>query len=454
MWGKERASGMIATLENKNAGELRRNRIVWTFRICATVFALLLCGLLLTACDQKPKAAPLPAPPPPPPEVATVAVVPQTLVLTAELPGRTSPYLIAEVRPQASGLIKKSLFTEGANVKAGQVLYEIDSAPFKAAQERAAANLEALRKDADRAKTFLSASIASVTQQKATVALAHMNRQRFEILLKDKAISASDSDQAVARADVAEVTLKATEAQVQRDRAAVAAAEAEVQRASAALEALRNNLSYSQITAPISGRIGKSAVTNDTLVTDSHPIVLTTIQQIDPIYVDVPQSTADLRLQHRLDEGEMNSDGTGVNNVQLLLEDGAKYPLEGAIQFRDASAEPTTRSAILRMVFPNPNGVLQPGMFVRAVVKDGVNEHAILIPRQAVSRNPKGEPMALIVSGEEIVQQRMITLNRMLGDQWLVSSGLQPGDRVITEGAQQVRPGAKVKAVEFNPFLK
>ena len=391
--------------------------------------------------------------------MVTVTIVPQTLVLTAELPGRTSPYLTAEVRPQVSGLIKKQLFTEGSNVKAGQVLYEIDSAQFKAALESATAHLDALRKDAERARTFLNASMASVTQQKATVALAHMNRQRVEILLKDKTISAGDSDQAVARADmaradVAEVTLKATVAQMQRDQAAAAAAEAEVQQASAALEALRTNPSFSQITAPISGRVGKSAVINDTLVTDSQPVVLTTIQQIDPIYVDVPQATADLRLQHRLDEGEMNRDGTSENNVQLLLEDGTKYPLDGAVQFRDVSAEPTMRSAILRMVFPNPNGALQPGMFVRAVVKDGVNEHAILIPRQAVSRTPKGEPMALIVDGEGIVQRRMLALNRILGDQWLVSSGLQPGDRVIADGAQKLAPGAKVNAVAFASFSK
>ena len=425
-----------------------RNRFGWPSRACDAVWATLFCGLLLTACNRQPKTAASP----PPPEVATVTVTQRPLLLTTELPGRTSPYLIAEIRPQVSGLIQKRLFTEGSDVKAGQVLYEIDPAPFKAALDSAAANLEAMRRAADRERAALTASIAGVTRQQATVSFARTNRRRFEDLFKDKAVSASDSDQAVTGADVAEATLKVTEAQVQSDRAAVAAAEAAIQQAAAALETVRINLGYTQITAPISGRIGKSTVTGGAIVTAFQPAALATIQQMDPIYVDVPQSTAELlRLQHRLDEGRMNREGTSSNSVQILLEDGTKYPLEGALQFRDVSVEPTTGSVILRMVFPNPNGVLLPGMFVRAVVKEGVNGQAILIPQQAVSRTPKGDPVALIVDGEGKVQQRMLALDRALGDQWLVSSGLQPGDRVIAEGVQRVRPGAAVKAVAFEP---
>jgi membrane fusion protein (multidrug efflux system) len=184
-------------------------------------------------------------------------------------------------------------------------------------------------------------------------------------------------------------------------------------------------------------------------------MALATIQQLDPIYVDVPQSTSEmLRLQRLLNEGRLNRDATNVNQVQLILGDGTKYPLEGTLQFRDVSVDPTTASVILRMVFPNPNGVLLPGMFVRTVVKEGVNDQAILIPQQAVSRDPKGNPMALIVNAAGKVEQRLLGLDRAIGDQWLVATGLEPGDRVIAEGMQKVRPGAEVKAVPFDEGRK
>ena len=221
------------------------------------------------------------------------------------------------------------------------------------------------------------------------------------------------------------------------------------------METARINLNYTHIVSPISGRIGTSTVTDGAIVTAYQPTALATIQQLDPIYVDVPQSTTELlRLQRRLEEGRLNRDGTNVNQVQLILEDGTKYPLEGTLQFRDVSVDPTTASVILRMVFPNPNGVLLPGMFVRAVVKEGVNDQAILIPQQAVSRDPKGNPVALIVNAAGKVEQRMLGLDRAIGDQWLVSSGLAPGDRVIAEGMQKVRPGAAVKAVPFDDSRK
>ncbi len=424
-----------------------RIRLDGFFRACQAGLAGLFCVLSLTACNRQPKSAP----PPPPSEVATVTVAPRQVLLTMELPGRTSPYLIAEIRPQVSGLIQKRLFTEGSDVKAGQTLYEIAPAPFKAALDNAAANLEAMKKGADRARAALNASIAGVARQQATVTFARTNRKRFEDLYKEKAVSASDCEQAVTVADVAEATLTVNEAEVQSAREAVAAAEAAIQQAAAALEAVRINLEYTRITAPISGRIGKSTVTDGAIVTAFQMTPLATIQQLDPIYVDVPQSTSELlRLQRRLDEGSMNRDGAAsANKVQLLMEDGTKYPLEGTLQFRDVSVDPTTGSVILRMVFPNPNGTLLPGMFARAVVKEGVNEQALLIPQQAVSRDPKGNPLAMIVDAAGKVEQRALVVEQAIGDQWLISSGLVPGDRVIVEGLQKVRPGFAVKEVPF-----
>ena len=339
------------------------------------------------------------APPPQLPEVATVTVARQPVLLTTELPGRTSPYLIAEIRPQINGLIQKRLFTEGSDVRAGQELYQIDPAPFQAALDNAQAVLPALRSRAD----------------------------RFKEALVDKAVSQQDFDDA----------------------------DAALKQAEAALETARINLNYTHIVSPISGRIGASTVTDGAIVTAYQPTALATIQQLDPIYVDVPQSTSEmLRLQRLLNEGRLNRDGTNVNQVQLILGDGTKYPLEGTLQFRDVSVDPTTASVTLRMVFPNPKGVLLPGMFVRAVVKEGVNDQAILIPQQAVSRDPKGNPVALIVNAAGKVEQRLLGLDRAIGDQWLVSEGLAPGDRVIAEGMQKVRPGAEVKAVPFDDGQK
>jgi membrane fusion protein (multidrug efflux system) len=368
------------------------------------VFAALFCGLIMTACNRQGQAPPqMPAP-----EVATVTVARQPVLLTTELPGRTSPYRIAEIRPQVNGLIQKRLFTEGADVQAGQELYQIDPAPFqavldnaKAALGRAEANLPAIQSRVDRYKEALA----------------------------DKAVSQQDFDDA---------------------DAALKQARADVQYYKATLETARINLNYAHVVSPISGRIGTSTVTDGAIVTAYQPIALASIQQLDPIYVDVPQSTTELlRLQRRLEEGRLTRNGTNVNQVQLILGDGTKYPLEGTLQFRDVSVDPTTASVILRMVFPNPNGVLLPGMFVRAVVKEGVNDQAILVPQQAVSRDAKGNPLALIVDAAGKVEQRMLSLDRAIGNQWLVSSGLAPGDRVIAEGMQKVRPGAVVKEAPF-----
>ena len=340
------------------------------------------------------------APPPPPlPEVATMTVARQQVLLTTELPGRTYPYLIAEIRPQVNGLILKRLFTEGSDVQAGQELYQIDPAPFQAELERARANLPSLRLRAD----------------------------RYKEALVEKAVSQQDFDDA----------------------------DAALKQAEAELETARINLNYTHVVSPISGRIGTSTVTDGAIVTAYQPTTLATIQQLDPIYVDVPQSTTELRrLERRLQDGGLSRDGANQNKVQLILEDGAKYPFEGTLQFRDVSVDPTTGSVILRMVFPNPQDVLLPGMFVRAMVKEGVNDDAILIPQQAVSRDPKGNPIALIVDASGKVQQRMLTLDRAIGDQWLVTTGLVAGDRVIAEGMQKVQPGALVKEVPFDDGRK
>jgi membrane fusion protein, multidrug efflux system len=359
---------------------------------------------VLTSCARSQ------APPPAPvPEVATVTVARQQVVLTTELPGRTSPYRIAEIRPQVNGLIQKRLFTEGSDVKAGQELYQIDPAPFQAALDNAK---------------------AALGRAEANVPAIQLRVNRYKEALADKAVSQQDYDDASA-------ALKQAEADILYYRAMV--------------ETARINLNYAHVVSPISGRIGTSTVTDGAIVTAYQPVALATIQQLDPIYVDVPQSTTELlRLQRRLEEGGIRLDGTNANQVQLILGDSRRYPLEGTLQFRDVSVDPTTGTVILRMVFPNPNGVLLPGMFARAVVKEGINAQAILIPQQAVSRDPKGNPVALIVGASGKVEQRMLSLDRAMGDQWLVSAGLAPGERVIVEGMQKVRPGAEVKAVPFD----
>jgi membrane fusion protein (multidrug efflux system) len=385
-----------------------------------------------------------------PPEVAVVTIQPQRLVITTELSGRTSANRVAEVRPQVGGIIQKRLFAEGADVKAGQTLYQIDPAPFQAALDSASANLTAMQRNVDRARAALQASIANVTRQKSTRELARTNRDRFEEAFKDKAVSASQRDQAVTETEVAEATIQAAEAQVESDRKAIAAAEAAVLQAEAALKTAHINRGYTSVMAPISGRIGRSGVTEGALVTAYQPVALATIQQLDPMFVDVPQSTTELlRLRGRLEDGRLGRNGQVRNKVRLLLEDDIRYPWEGELQFRDVTVDPTTGSVILRVVFPNPKGVLLPGMFVRAAVEEGVNPKAILVPQQAVSRDPKGNPAALIVDAGGKVGQRMLTLDRAIGNAWLVSSGLAFGDRVIVEGMQKVRPGSPVKAVSF-----
>jgi len=336
--------------------------------------------------------------------VAVVTVQAQPAVLTTELPGRTYPYLVAEIRPQVNGLIQKRLFTEGSDVKAGQVLYHIDPAPFEAA---------------------LSTAQAALVRSQAHLPSIRSRVERYKDLLTDKAVSQQDYDDAVS---------------------ALNQAEADVQYWTAAAQTARINLGYTQVAAPIGGRIGRSSVTDGALVAAYQPVALATIQQLDPIYVDVPQSTTELlRLQRRLADGRLHGDDANQQKVRLFLEDGSEYPCEGTLQFRDVTVDPGTGSVILRVVFPNPQGTLLPGMFVRAVVREGVHEQAILVPQQAVSRDVKGNPVAMIVDAEEKAQLRTLTIDRAIADQWLVSSGLAIGDRVIVEGIQRVRPGSAVR---------
>lgn len=347
-------------------------------------------------------------PPPPVPEVAAVTIRPEQVELTTELPGRTSAYRVAEIRPQVNGIVQKRMFNEGTDVKAGQVLYQIDPAPYQSA---------------------LTNAKAALSRAEANLPAVRSRVERYKDLIPDKAVSQQDYDDAAA-------VLKQAEAEVEVNKAVV--------------ETARINLGYTQVTAPISGRIGRSGVTEGALVTASQPLPLATIQQLDPIYVDVPQSTADLlRLKDRLKTGRLDRNGTNQKKVRLLLEDGTTYSKEGTLQFQDITVDPTTGSVILRVVFPNPQGVLLPGMFEWAVVKEGVNRRAILIPQQSVSRDRKGNPSVLIVDAGGKVQPRMIVLDRAIGDKWLVSSGLSAGDRVIVEGLQRVRPGASVKVVPF-----
>ena len=363
--------------------------------------------LWLGGCDRGPSEHG--GPPPGPRAVSVVTVKPQRVELSTELPGRTAAFRIAEIRPQVSGLIKRRLFTEGTDVKAGQVLYQIDPAEFQAALDNAK---------------------AALAKAEANLPAIQLRADRFKELLATKAVSQQDYDDATA---------------------ALKQAEAEIEYWKAQVKTARINLGYTKITAPIPGRIGPSNVTEGAIVTAYQPTPLATIQQLDPIYVDVPRSTTELlRLKRRLQSGNLDHNGRDQTEVRLILEDGMPYLLEGTLQFRDVSVDPTTGSVILRMVFPNPEKVLLPKMFVRAVIKEGVREAAILVPQQAVARTPKGEPYVLVVGAGERVEMRMLKLDRAIGDKWLVDSGVSPGDRVIVEGLQFVRPGMPVKAAPFH----
>jgi membrane fusion protein (multidrug efflux system) len=383
------------------------------------VTGLVLAGLFLSSCKSKVTASH----PAGPAEVATVTIHPERVVLSTELPGRTCAYLVAEIRPQVNGIIQSRLFREGANVKAGELLYQIDPAPYQAAY--------------DQAKAALTTAEADLVTAEANLPAIRSRAERLKELVAIHAVAQQDSDDASAALRQAEANLAARKASVEINRAAV--------------ESARINLSYTPIKAPISGRIGISNITVGALTTAYQPTPLAVVQQLDPIYVDVVQASADvLRLRQRLESGGLKRNGPLQSKVKLFLEDKTAYPLKGTLQFRDVTVDPTTGSMTLRLVFPNPDQVLLPGMFVRAVVEEGVSEQALLAPQQGVTRDAKGNPIAWVVNKDEKVEQRTLELDRAMGDKWLVASGLVPGDRLIVEGLQKVRPGDRVRAVPFS----
>lgn len=366
---------------------------------------LLTTGLLLNGCGKKQPSMP----PSGPPEVGVLTIQPQRVALTTELSGRTSPYLIAEVRPQVGGIIQKRLFVEGSDVKAGQVLYQIDPASYEAT---------------------LASARAAQARAEATLGTARLKAGRYQDLVKIKAVSQQDNDDAQA-------TLKQ--------------AEADVASAKAAVDTAKINLAYTKIIAPISGRIGRSSVTEGALVTANQTAALATIQQFSTMYVDVTQTSAELlKLKQNLASGVLKNAGAAQAKVKLLLEDGSAYPQEGILKFSEITVEQSTGSITLRAIFPNPRQTLLPGMFVRAVLEEGVNEQAILAPQRGVTRNPKGEAMVMLVGADEKVEPRPIKVVRTVGDNWLVAEGLKAGDRIILEGLQRARPGTPVKAVPFS----
>ncbi|HOX26107.1 MAG TPA: efflux RND transporter periplasmic adaptor subunit [Candidatus Krumholzibacteria bacterium] len=361
---------------------------------------------LLAGCgrDEPPVA-------PPPPVVSVVTVTTESVTLTTELAGRTAPYRVAEIRPQVNGIILKRLFDEGSDVRAGQPLYQIDPAPYQAALEIAQ---------------------AALARAEATLATMRLRKARFEELLPDRAVSEQDYDDAVAGLKQAEAEVASWTAQVRNARI---------------------NLGYTEVRAPISGRIGRSNVTEGAVVTAYQPLHLATIQQLDPIYVDLPQSTAEMaRLNRRLAAGSLQRDHTDTANTRLFEEDGSEYHLAGTLLSRDVTVDPTTGSVVLRAIFPNPDTELLPDMFVRGVVTEGVDPNAILVPQQGVARTARGDPYAWIVDGEGLAQMRQLAVDRAIGDKWLVTGGLAPGDRVIVEGLLALRrPGTAVQATEFVP---
>jgi membrane fusion protein (multidrug efflux system) len=357
---------------------------------------------LLAGCDKKPAAKAQTGPV----EVGVVTLAPTAVTLTSELPGRTSAYRVAEVRARVNGIVQKRLFVEGSDVKEGQRLYLIDPAPYQAA---------------------LAAAKAQLARAEATVASARMQAQRYTELVAENAVSKQEFDNAVA-------ALKASEADVAAGRAAVQSAHI--------------NLAYTTVTSPVSGRIGRSAVTEGAYVQQAQATLLATVQQLDPLYVDLTQSTSEvMRLRRDLAAGKLQGAGRDAAKVRLVLEDGREYSVPGALQFADVTVDPGTGSITLRALFPNPRRELLPGMFVRARLEEGVNPRALLLPQQGVTRDQKGQPTVLVVNAEDKVERRRIVTERAIGDAWLVSSGLEAGDRVIVEGLQKVRPGVDVKPV-------
>ncbi|HEJ7834169.1 efflux RND transporter periplasmic adaptor subunit [Serratia marcescens] len=360
-------------------------------------------SLLLAACDGQNAGAPAGAGAEQ--EVGVVTLRGQSVTLSSELTGRVNATMTSDVRPQVDGIIKQRLFTEGAEVKAGQVLYQIDPASYQASYDQAAAQLK---------------------NAQATVQSTRLKSQRYAALVKENGVSQQDADDA---------------------KAAYLAAVASVAQYQAALETARINLAYTQVRAPIAGRIGISSVTPGALVTASQSDALATIRALDPIYVDLTQSSAQLlklrRQQAALQRG-------AVTPVAIKLEDGTPYAHAGKLELTEVAVDEATGSVTLRAVFPNPEHELLPGMYVHATVDNGVDPKAILAPQQGITRNAKGEATALVVDEQNKVAQRTVSAERVVGSNWLIGSGLNEGDRLIVEGTSKVTIGAAVKPVEVS----
>jgi membrane fusion protein, multidrug efflux system len=353
--------------------------------------------ILLSACHKQ-------APPPrPPAEVGFITLKTQPVSIVTELPGRTVAYRIAEVRPQVNGVVLKRLFVEGSEVKAGQQLYQIDPAPFQASYESAQ---------------------AALARAQATATSTRLLAQRYKPLSEARAVSQQDYDNAIASSEQAA---------------------ADVASAKAAVDTARINLAYTKVFAPISGRTGRSSVTEGALVGANQSTALVVVQQLDPIYVDVTQaSSVLLRLQRALADGQLKTVGDAQAEARLVLEDDTPYSEAGKLQFREVTVDPGTGSVSLRAIFPNPKHTLLPGMFVRERLEEAVNETGLLVPQRAVARNERGEPTVTIVGADNKTALRIIKTDRAVGDQWLVTDGVAAGDKIIILGIQGVRPGAEV----------
>ena len=341
-----------------------------------------------------------------PAEVGVITVQPQTVAISSELSGRTVANVIAEIRPQIGGIVQSRLFREGGEVKAGELLYQIDPAVYQASSESAKAGL---------------------AKAAANLVTVRLKAERYKSLLASKMISQQAYDDT---------------------NAALQQAEADVASGKATAELARINLAYTRVLSPISGRIGKSTVTQGALVTANQPTALATVQQLDPINVDITQSSSEMmRMKRALAAGSLKSAGAEQTKVSLLLEDGSTYPLEGKLAFSEATVDPGTSSVTLRAVFPNPNRDLLPGMYVRAVIEEGLKEQAIVVPQQGVSHDAKGNAVALVVNAEGKVEPRILKIDQAVGNKWLVSDGLKAGEQLIVEGLQKARPGSPVSAV-------
>lgn len=361
-------------------------------------------AVLLTACGKPPAGGP------PPtlavPQVGVITVQAQTLPITRELPGRVTAAMVSEVRPQVSGIVQRRAFTEGSLVKAGELLYQIDPATYQAAVDSAQATLE---------------------RAEASLATTQLKADRYRELVKIKAVSQQDADDAAA---------------------ALLQARADVAAARASLATARINLSYTRVTAPIGGRVGRSSVSPGALVTASQATALATVQQLDPIYVDVTQSSAALlQLRRALATGQLKQAGAEGAKVELLLEDGSHYPLTGTLKFSEVSVDEGSGAVTLRAEFPNPKGELLPGMYARAVVQQGQADAAIAVPQRAIVRDSKGQPTAYVVTSDNKVEQRALQLGQTVGERWLVNAGLRNGDRLVLDGLQKIRPGQTVEVL-------